>query len=51
MNPTGSVSGQPSAGVNMTQTGSDVGTQPSWSDPQVHIATVTGKSTSTDYDV
>ena len=51
VSPSGSFSGQPSAGVNMTQTGSNVGLQPSWSDPQVHITTATGKSTLTHYDI
>ena len=44
--------GQPSLGVNDVQSGSaQGGLQPSWSDPQVHIASATGKSASTYYDI
>ena len=39
-----------SASSNLPQTGA-VQEQPSWSDPQIHIASVTGKSTSTFYDI
>ena len=35
---------------NTSQTGT-VQEQPSWSDPQIHIASATGKSTSTFYDI
>ena len=41
---------QQSVTSNTPQTGT-VQEQPSWSDPQIHIASATGKSTSTYYDI
>lgn len=40
-----------SASVNVQSAGNFQGQQPSWSDPQIHIASATGKSTSTFYDI
>ena len=52
MNGSSLCAGQPSLGVNDIQAGSaQGGLQPSWSDPQAHIASATGKSASTYHDI
>lgn len=43
--------GQSSVSVNTQHGNSHQGLQPMWSDPQVHIASATGKSTSAYYDI